>query len=414
MPRTLSTYWHTALVDCMKKHSDAPDRFFAWTSFALLGAVMKRKFFFKAGTYTIYPNQFIILVSPPGVGKGTTINAVQDLSDRCGNILNIVKDRVTSPKIIQRIADGWNTPPSFIGQQLSVGKKEHSCLILSTELSMLVGASENMLDFLCEGWDRHKYEYDTKNAGSAFVTDMCLSLLGATVPDFIQNIDKNRAMSIRGGFTSRCLFIFEDTPARQLLHPPPLGADPKSKAALDSLENDLKHIAALAGGEFKYSNKARDIYDRFILAEKATMKDDTEAVQYFKARIEAHILKLAMILAISRHDHLIIEELDMMEAICHIKMVLSNIEKVFRGSGDSDLAIAASHVYNYVERKGAVSKRDILRHLYRHIDPDTLDRVLYTMTEIGNFKTVTSGRIVLYQLYNQPSPNGTAPKGGKP
>lgn len=390
----------------MQKHSDAPDRFFAWTSFALLGAVMKRKFFIKSGTYTIYPNQFIILISPPGVGKGTTINALQDIADRCGNLLNIVKDRVTAPKIMQRIADGWATAPVFVGQQLSVGKKEHSCLILSTELSMLITASDNMLDFLCEGWDRHKYEYDTKNAGSSFIEGMCLSLLGATVPDFIQNIDKNRAMPIRGGFTSRCLFIFEDSPSRTLLHPPPLGADPVSKANLDALEADLKHIASLAGGEFTLSKRALNIYDRFILTEKSTMKDDTDAVQYFKSRMEAHILKLSMILALSKHDHLVIEEADMLEALCHIKIVLSNIEKVFRGSGDSDLAVAASHVYNYVEKKGGVSKRDILKHLYRHVDPDTLDRVLYTMTEIGSFKTVTSGRVTLYQLANHTSSNG--------
>lgn len=405
MARMLSEYWHTALLRTMQKHSDAPDRFFTWASFAMLGAAMKRRFYYKSGTYTIYPNQFIILVSPPGIGKGTAINAIQDITDRVGPVLNVVKDRVTAPKIIQRIADGWNLPPSFVGQQLAVGKKEHACLILSTELSMLVTASDNMLDFLCEGWDRHRYDYDTKNSGSSFITDMCLSLLGATVPDFIQNIDKNRAMSIRGGFTSRCLFIFEDSPSRTLLHPPPIDvASPEVQA----LENDLRHITQLPGGEYKSTPQARNVYDRFILAEKSTLKDDTDAVQYFKSRMEAHILKLAMVLSASRHDRLLIEERDMMEAICHIKIVLTNIERVFRGSGDSDIAVAASHVHNYVERKGAVSKRDILRHLYRHIDPDTLDRVLYTMTEIGVFKTVTSGRVTLYQLFNHTaqSPNG--------
>lgn len=408
MSRILQSYWHHALVSLMQRHSDAPDRFFAWTSFAMLGAAMKRRFFYKSGTYTIYPNQYIILVSPPGVGKGTGINAVLDRFEACGNLLNVVKDRVTAPKIIQRIAEGWPTPPSFVGQSLVIGKKEHACLIISTELSMLVSASENMLDFLCEGWDRHKYEYDTKNSGSSFINDMALSMLGATVPDFLQNIDKNRAMSIRGGFTSRCLFIYEDSPARQLLHPPPLGEDAASAKAMAELENDLRHITQLPGGEYKCSRNAMRIYDRFILAEKATLKDDSDAVQYFKARLEAHVLKLAMILAVSRHDKLLIEEDDMIEAVCAIKIIIANIEKIFRGSGDSDLALAASHVYNYVERKGAVTKRDILKHLYRHVDQDTLDRVLYTMVEIGSFQTTLKNRMTFYQLY---SPNGTSSAG---
>lgn len=407
MSRVLQGYWAENMLKCVQNHTESPDRFIQWASYSVLGAVMKRKFFFKSGLFTLYPNQYIVLISPPGVGKGTAIQFVWDLiRGSTPPLANIIPDRVTAPKIIQRIADGWSAPPSFVGLQISVGQKEHSCTIFSTELSMLAGASDQMLDFLCEGWDRNEYEYDTKNCGSSRIKDMCLSLIGATVPDFIQHIDRNRNMPIRGGFTSRCIFVYEDKEARQMLHPPPIESNPTSRKLLADLKNDLMHIAQLSGGEFKYSPAAEVIFDQFVTSQRATSADDIDAIQFFKSRIQAHILKLSMVLAISRSDTLMIEDVDMYNAVQGVEAGIKTLERVFRGSGDSNIAVATGHVMNYVERQGAVSKRDILRHLHRHLDADTLDRVLYTMTEIGHFYTVTSGRTVLYRVQNGTSPNG--------
>lgn len=412
MPRTLQTYWHEAFLNCVQRHTESPDRFMTWAAYSVLGAVMKRKFYIKDGLYVIYPNQYIVLVSPPGIGKGTAVQFAWSLvrqTQGLSQLANIISDRVTSPRIIQRIADGWNTPPVMVGQQMVVGQKDHSCTIYSTELSVLIGASDQMLDFLCEGWDRNEYDYDTKNSGSAFIKDMCTSLIGCTVPDFIRNIDRNRNMSIKGGFTSRCLFIYEDTPARSLLHPQPIDHNQSSKKMLSMLRDDLLHISQLPGGEFIYTTGAQAVFDKFMISTKATMKEDSEAVQHFKSRVRAHIFKLAMIQAVSRHDKLVIEECDMANSVNQIRKALETLEYVFRGSGDSDLALATGYVQMYVEKVGAASKKDILKNLYRHMDSDTLDRVLLVLTEIEYFVTDSVGKTLLYKrnpsnLY--PTPNG--------
>ena len=408
MPRILKSYWYESFLNCVKPHTESPDRFMTWAAYSVLGAVMKRKFYIKDGLYDIYPNQYIVLVSPPGIGKGTAVQFAWSLVRQTTNgslMANIISDRVTSPRIIQRIADGWNSPPSMVGQQLVLGAKDHSCTIYSTELSILVGASDMMLDFLCESWDRGEYDYDTKNSGSAFIKDMCTSLIGCTVPDFIRNIDRNKNMSIKGGFTSRCLFIYEDVPARSLLHPQPIAHNPQSKKLLDILRNDLLYISQLPGGEYTYSTGAQSIFDKFMLGIKANYKDDSDAVQHFKSRIRAHVFKLAMVTAISRHDALVIDTCDMANAICQVQKALDTIELVFGGSGDSDLAIATGYVQSYVEKVGIASQRDMLRNLYRHMNADTLTRVLYVLTEIGYFVTDTVGKQVVYKRALQ-SPNG--------
>ena len=412
MSRLLKKYFHECMLDAVRPHTESPDNFIAWSCFSVIGAVMKRKFFINDGLYTIYPNQYIILVSPPGIGKGTAINFVWHLiREGPPGMANYIPDRVTAPKIIERIANGWNGAPRAVGQQLVVGPRDHSATIFSTELSQLLGASEQMLDFLCEAWDRGEYDYDTKNSGSAFIKGMCTSLIGATVPDHLRNIDKNRNMSIKGGFTSRCLFIYEETASRFILHPPPLKSNATSVKILDDIKNDISHIAQLPDGEFRYTALAQIHFDKYISATRAvaSANSDSEVVQHFKARIRVHILKLAMVLSMSRNDSRVIDDCDMLNAIAYVDKSLQTLEKVFRGSGDSDLAVATGHVQNYVDKVGAASRKEMLKTLYRHMSADTLDRVLYTLTEIGYFQTVTSGSVQMYRIFQ--SPNGKNGKG---
>ncbi|HEY4798888.1 MAG TPA: DUF3987 domain-containing protein, partial [Bacteroidia bacterium] len=374
--------------------------------------------FIQEGLYTMYPNQYIVLVAPPGIGKGTAINFVWKINrENSPNLLaNMISDRVTGPRILERIATGWNAAPQMVGGQIVQGSTDHSCTIFSTELSVLLGASDQMLDFLCECWDKNEYDYDTKNSGSAFIKDMSVSLIGATVPDFIRNIDRNKNMSIKGGFTSRCLFIYEEQPSRFILHPPPISTNQKSVKLLADLKNDLDHISNLPGGEYKYSPAAAIHFDRFISSIRTNVNNDSEAVAHFKSRVVAHVLKLAMILAVSSHDDLIINDFDMYNAIECVKTALGTLEKVFRGSGDSNMAAATGYVQAHLEKTGGSSRNAILKALYRHMDPDCLDRILYVLTEIGFCKTSTpaKGGSVLYIPLNGTAASKNGAGGKRP
>lgn len=400
MARLLKKAWHDSLLECVSKHTEAPDRFINWSAFSVIGAAMKNKFFYQEGIFTIYPNQYIVLVAPPGIGKGTAVNFTWNLirQTQPNPIVNMISDRVTAPKILDRIADGWNHAFTVVGQQVTQGAKDHTAVIFSTELSILIGASDMMLDFLCEGWDRNEYDYDTKHSGSAFIKNMCTSLIACTVPDFIRNIDRNRDLTIKGGFTSRCLFIFEDKIARHLPFPPPLQSNSSSLALLDALKNDLQEIAQLPGGEFKCDTAARIVFENYINSIRATATEDLEATAHFKSRIKAHVLKLAMVISISRHDTLVIQRIDMDNAIAAINVCLKTLEKVFRGSGDSDMAAATAHVQNYMEKNGAASRKELLSALHRHMDFAVLDRILYVLVEIGYCEPCTIGTGAGYRV----------------
>ena len=402
MARILRKSFHEAFYECVSPHTDAPDNFIIWSALSLVGAALKNNVYFEIGTYTLYPNMFIVLVAPPGIGKGTAMNILEEMIKDCKpkDVVNTLSDRITAERILERIADGWAQAPMIKNMQLVLGAKEHTCILFSTELRVLLGASEWMLEFLEEAWSKKTYDYQTKNKGSVFIDDMCCSLLAASVPDFLRNVNREAHMVITGGFSSRCQFIYSENPSKDLPWPEPLKKNPRSKALYDQLITDLQTISTL-NGEFTVDTTARLIFEDFLKKNRlAASQDDSEAVANFRARMKAHVLKLAMVFSVSRGDSLVIGSMDITNAIAEITKIMDNLRRLFRGAGESLDAATTAKVQDYIEKYGRVTKLEILRALHRHMTSETLDRVLYLLEQIGFCVSSTQNK----QTYYQPTP----------
>ena len=404
MARQLKIPWHEAFHRCIWQHTDAPSSFITWGAISLIGAALKNNVFFEIGTYTLYPNQFVVLVAPPGIGKGTVMTFVEQIvnENKGSPAVNILPDRVTAERIIELIADGWPTPLGLQGQQLVVGPNDHNCLLFSTELRVLLGSSQWMLEFLEEAWSKTTFKYQTKNKGNVTIDTMCCSLLAASVPDFLKNANKEIALVISGGFTSRCLFIYAEEQSKDLPWPEPLKKNVASKALYDDLVHDLKEISTLRG-DFKVSAGARILFEDFLKKNRAAAsRDDSEAVANFRARVKAHVLKLAMVLSASRSNNMVISDIDMQNSISEIQKVTKTLELLFRGAGDSLDASAAARVENVVDTYGMVSKKELLRILRRHVTSETLDRVLFVLTHVEVLVTQEQNKITYYKRKVKP------------
>jgi|GEM_PF-3028471 energy-coupling factor transporter ATP-binding protein EcfA2 len=400
MSRVLKKPFHESFIDCVSPHTDIPDTFIIWSALSLVGAALKNNVYFQIGTYTLYPNMFIVLVGPPGVGKGASMNILEQMitDTKPNQVVNTLSDRITAERIIERISDGWSTAPQLKNMQLVLGKNDHNCLLFSSEIRVLLGASDWMLEFLEEAWSKTTYEYQTKNKGNVAIDNMCCSLLAASVPDFLRNVNREAHMVITGGFSSRCLFIYAENPSKDLPFPEPLKKNLKSKALYDNLVLDLQEIGTLRG-EFVIDTGARLRFEAFLrLNRAASSKDDSEAVANFRARIKAHILKLAMIFSVSRDNSLHISDMDMVNAIAEIQKILVSLTKLFRGAGEGMDAAVTARVQDFIEKYGRVSKKEIFKALHRHLNsPEALDRILYVLEAIGYCTVVNSNKMTFYQ-----------------
>jgi len=366
----------------------------------VLAGVLKNDVFLKRGLYTLYPNQFIILTGPPGIGKGTAINFAWRMTKITNSRLaNVLTDRATIPELLRLIAKGWPTVPKIINGQALMATMEHSCTIIASELqTLLASGTKDTLQVFCQLWDQQEYENRTKNQGTDIIRDMCVNLIGGTVPDYIRGMERDLGAVIAGGYTARCIFIHADKKSKELPDEPTIESIPKSLELYNKLKNDLLYIASNVKGEFKISEEARLIFSNYYPATSA-LPDDSDAMLNFKERIKTHIFKLSMILSAARKDSLIIEGQDIRDAIFLITSVRRQLDKVFRGIGSSQLAEPTAKVQSIIERYGMCTKLQLIQSTHRHFDPAVLDRVLYVLETIG-FLTIQKrgGKIYYVQI----------------
>ena len=412
MARKLKQNWITEYSNAINPITEAPSAFVIWSAISVISAVLKKKIWVNRGTYKVYPNQYIVLVGPPGVGKGTAIHPAHAfIKDYKPQLSNYLSDRITAPKIIEKLANGFQT--QHIHNGLITTSTESTAVIMATELSTFLGSSDWMPTFLCDTWDKSEFEYDTKNKGSSHVKDMCVSLIGACVPDFIRKINgrQNASEAINGGFTARTIFVFASEKSKKLPWPTSLENTPNGQQTIANLRFDLEQIANNCKGEYKFSQDAALLWYQWY-NKHGPNEQDSDVVRYFKSRQDVHILKTAMCLEAADNDGNLINLWALQTAIALVDGVVKTLDICFRGVGESSLAEATGKIQTYIERKGIVSRGELLKMFYRDATIEDLDRIISTLLQIGVIMTRPShGGKQYYEHAQHGSGTGSRPQG---
>ncbi len=370
--------WILQFSERMNEISEAPSAYNIWSAISVIGGVLKNNIWLDRGTYTIFPNQYIVLIGPPGVGKGSAMHPAHAFSKKTNPPLcHYMNDRLTAPKIIERLATG--VPKLTLINGVMTQSIDSSAMLYSTELSAFLGGSDWMIPFLCAAWDQSEFEYDTKHSGTSIVKNMCVSLMAGCVPDFIRNLNKSGKpeTAISGGFTARAIFVFASDKAKSIVWPESFAAPGKGKVLYDNLEADIRAISQMKG-ECKWQPEAKFTFEKFyksILIEE----DDTDVLRNFKARQNIHVLKVAMCLSAATREDLAIDQYCINTAIGLVASVLKTLNITFRGVGESSLAEAMAKIMSYIERKGVTSRQNLIKDNYRHVTTEDLDRIIITL-----------------------------------
>lgn len=340
------------------KFSEAPDKFHFWTAVSTVAGALRRKVWIEMGYFQWIPNFYIIFVAPPGiVSKSTTVSIGMDILRGVKGI-KFGPDAITYPSLTQSLA---NSVESFIdpgGHFL----KMSAITIESSELGNLLNPSDReMIDALVSLWDgkRGTWSKSTKTCGSDTIYNPWINIIGCTTPAWIAGYFPQYL--IGGGFTSRTVFVHAETKRRLISYPK--REMPKEHEELRvKLISDLTQIAGMAG-EYHISPEAYEWGDDWYRKVHTCRPSHLIGAQFdaYIARKQTLLHKLAMILAASESDQLLITKDHLFIADNILYGVEMDIPKIFKNIGQDNVTRKVNEAIKIVQEHGELTQRDFLK-----------------------------------------------------
>ena len=383
MPRACTEGWLKTYVQHMR-FSEAPAAFHFWVGVATIAGALRRKVWTDHLTYQYTPNFYIVLVAPPGVAtKSTAI--------RSGiSLLRKVKGVHLGPQSLT-----WQALFDSLKTSIEVVKVPGSNQILQYS-ALTVGISElgtffrpenrEFLDHLTNIWDAQKEVIGRKTLkdGEISIENPWLNLLAGTTPGWLK--DNFPKVMIEGGLASRLIFVFQDKKQRLIAYPERLDPGQQYRLEEEALAYDLQQIGNLVG-QYKFTDAAyawgEKWYESLHEPKPTNGLGSAARLQGYMSRKQAMVHKLAMILAASRRDDLVLEAEDLLEAEANITALESNLHHVFDSIGMTPEAGITNEILETIRRNGRVSYKDLFQAFSKTIDGQTYKRVIAHALESG-------------------------------
>jgi Protein of unknown function (DUF3987) len=380
--------WLQAFVK-FASYGEAPTKMYFWTGVSTIAGALRRRVWIDQKYFQWVPNNYIILVAPPGiVSKSTTASIGMSILKEVPGV-NFGPDVVTWQKLVEDMAKSaemvyWPEKEVYLPM---------SCVtISSSEFGTLLDPNNReMVDVLVSLWDGQPgaFKKATKTSGSDSIENPWINIIACTTPSWIAG--NFPEYMIGGGFTSRCLFIYADK-KRQLVPYPADFVPPDFAETRAHLIADLERISTLVG-EYHLSPEAKTWGTTWYENHYKTKHEHLSPEQFggYLARKQTHIHKLAMILTAARSDELLIlpETLEFSSKL--IDALEDDMPKVFGKIGLNPKTKALSDICEIVAVEYKLSRKDLYRRLSRQVTWAEFGPLLQSAVEAGFIRLVQEG-----------------------
>jgi hypothetical protein len=332
-----------------------------WTGASTIAGALRRKTWIDQVNFKWFPNMYVIFVAPPGiVQKSTTINIGMSMLREVPGI-HFGPDIVTWQSLV---CDLEGTSETF---ELEGDFYTHSSMTIeSSELGNILDVRDKaMVNLFISLYDGKQGDFSkhTKNSGNNKIENPWINFIACTTPSWIA--DNFTEGMVSGGFTSRCLFIYADKKAQ--LRAYLKRAVPKGHSEMrKKLVEDLMEIATSIAGEYALTEEAMDWgevwYEKLWSVRPVNLDDDRFAG--YIARKQAHIHKLAMVIAASADNKLEITSEHLSTADTMITDLEPDMARVFSKLGKSDFSFYADRLIQHIHKSGTITYQEAYRYVH--------------------------------------------------
>lgn len=390
-------------------YGEAPPEMYWWVGVSTLAGALRRKVWIDQFYFRWYPNFYIILVAPPGiVSKSTTAGIGMQLLRQVSDI-KFGPDVVTWQSLVTSFAEAgemFETVDTSSGEVLF--ETMSPITLESSEFGNLLNPQDkDMVDLLVNLWDGKQgtFEKRTKMSGVDKVTNPWINIIACTTPSWIAG--NFPEYMIGGGFTSRCIFVYAEEKHKYVAYPF-LAVPEKIEEVRQKLIQDLEHISISLCGEYKMSKDAikwgEDWYEQHYGSPNPDL-DDSRFGGY-RARKQTHIHKVAMIIAASQRDSLVITAADLQEADSRVTQLERNMPKVFARIGANELAYHADRLLQKLAILKVMPYSQAFNMLHNQIpSARDFDDILQGLVRTGQVELLNhNGTMTLRLKESRPTP----------
>lgn len=361
----------------------SPPLFRLWSGIMLVAGALERRVSIKVGRRHSYPNLYVLLVAPPGVGK----SVIDDVRDLWYNAqipglkipaFHVSPDSMTKASLIDALA-GAKVVYTPKGDKPFI---YHSLLVAAEEFSVLLPAYDMEYIGTLNGiWNNKDVHEETRRHGPQRETKIefpTLNMIGGAQPQWLASLFPEDAWGT--GLARRLVMIYAtDTPHRSIFFNSEI-----DESLRDKLLVRMGQLSQLAG-TMKWTPEAhKQLEDWYMSGDPnmggAPVPSHTKLQHYNRSR-GYFAFKLTIIAACSRSNDMIIEARDVDRALgwmLEAERYMPDIFRAMLGKSDKDV-LDEMHMYvmgKFNIKREAVAGEDIRRFLLERVPHEKVDSLL--------------------------------------
>jgi hypothetical protein len=363
------------------KRQESPELFHLWCGISALACTLGRNVWIrKIRPSQLYPNLYVILVSPSGkCRKGGALGAAYDILREVG--VKIHNEAITKRALTQELA----AEVVLIDKQ---PQGESRLVVYSPELEVFLGREalmSGMFSMLTSLYDcPDVLDYKTATQGRDYLYNTCLNIIGGTVPGWFSILP---AEVMASGFMARIMFVAQ-------------AETPRKDAGLRIDSKYGEYLTTTKGSLVDYLKRLGEVKKQLVLSEEAIRfyeswyesREDGVDTRFssFYEREHDHLLKVAMVLAASYGDLFqsnIINSERIEESVAILENLKSYMHLAYLGIGETRASKGYERVISQLkEASGRMDHSTLLRKNYSHFDTEGFKEVIALLEETGRIK----------------------------
>lgn len=355
---------------------ESPSLFHTWTAISSIASALRRQVWIDRGYYTLYPNLFIILVSPSGVGNKTTCMKIgtELILAKALPDLDIMRGALTIPYLADRMTAIEAKHPL----------KEAPITIFAEEFKVFskgLYADSGLVENLTKLFDCGTFEYLTKGKGQITINKPCVNMIAGSTPEWLTTGSADDF--IGGGFSSRILPITITQREKRIAWPT------KSVLASDleqKLIRDLAQIGTLKGSFF-ITKEAKDFFATWYEVSDKKRKADRRLDGFYAKKADM-VLKVAMSISISANDDLVLLPEHIQTSMKLIEKLEDTIAFAYQGVSWNPKLKYRDKVLAKIKDNSPMIHTDLLQAFKFEMTGNDLREVLKDLFEAGDIEAL--------------------------